>query len=153
MAFPSNTGSVPYTLEAGLSVAMRMAGDIKAQAQALLSGAQSGGVFGNSIVAFAAFLASDLTQFNVIASLSGIGSYAQSQIGSATENITTDFQNLTAAITNTINWITGNFPKDANGNVLYQQFNADGTSKYTLFTPAQLTGFATQLNALIATIN
>lgn len=153
MAFPSSGGSVPYTLEAAWQGARTTAAMVKSQAQQLAGAAQSAAVSGQTLISFAAFLADSYARLNQYASLSGIAAYAQNQIGDATFDVSSAFTAMTSAISATVGWIKGNFPKDANGNLLYVQFTSDGHTQYTSFTVAQLANFVTQLNSLIATID
>lgn len=153
MAFPSSTGSLPITLESGWEQARQIAGAIKAQSQNLVSQGQGAGISGNVIVSFAGYLDSVNAQLTSIAGISGMASYAQAQVGSSTLDVAAAFSAMQTAITNTIGWIKTNFPKDASGNLLFTQWGTGGQAIYTQFTSVQLSGFVTQLQALIATID
>lgn len=151
MPFPS-LNDVP-NLAQGWTVALSVATQLKAQCNALAAACQAGPVSAQQIVAFPAYLYSCQSQFNTVAGLTGIAAYAQEQIGNASVNIPSVFSAMQTAITSTIAWVLANFPKDGNGNLLYVQFNASGQLVFTNFTPAQLAGFVTVLQALSATID
>ena len=53
----------------------------------------------------------------------------------------------------TRDWIIANFPKDASGYLLYQQFDASGNVTVRQLSTASLAGLRTVLAALIATID
>lgn len=149
MAFPSTNST--NTLDAALRQAMGIAGDIKAKAQNLANAAASG-LGGDQIVWWPIYLTTQNNLLTQCASVSGIGAYAQAQLGNATFDIVGAFTTMQAAIVSTIAWISTNFPKDVNGNLLYVQYGS-GVFTYTQFTPGQLSGLVSALNALIATIN
>lgn len=155
MAFPSTIGTVPTTLEAGWEQARALAATVKQQAQGMVAGAGGNGVYANQILSAYAFFQSAIATFNTIAGIAGIAAYAQAQIGSSTEDIASDFEAMVNAIQAAVTWINGNFPHDASNppNLLFAQFSSTGVIQYTLFTPAELAGLVTVLNALIATIN
>lgn len=153
MPFPSLSGSNPITLAAGLQQAMGYATDLKNRANALIALCQAGPVGADQFLPVPAYFTRVNNQLTAIAAISGMGAYAQAQIGSASENIPNDFTAFQTAITNVVNWITTNFPKDANSNLLCMQFGSGGALTYTQFTVAQLAGLVTVLQALVAAIN
>src|SRR6185369_15219509 len=62
----------------------------------------------------------------------GLQTYAQSQYNNAGLDITTEYNNMRAALVNVINWIVANFPKDTGNFAQAYTLAADGTR-----TPAQ----------------
>jgi hypothetical protein len=66
----------------------------------------------------------------------------------------TEFNVMMAQIDNTISVIMANFPKDAQGRLLFLTFTADNSGRNTsiTFAAAQVAPVKTALDALIATI-
>jgi hypothetical protein len=62
------------------------------------------------------------------------GKYAQAQINDATVNVATEFNVMMAQIDNTIAVIMANFPKDAQGRLLFLTFTADNSGRNTSIT-------------------
>lgn len=153
MAFPSSTGSIQLTLDAGWANARGAAAAIKAQAQTMLNLIAGSSVNAQQLIAIPGYAAQWLTALNQIAALPGIAAYAQAQIGNSSFDVVGAFNTMIAAIQAVSSWITTNTPKDGSGNLLVLQFNADGSLKYSTFTSAQLSGLVTQLNALVAAID
>lgn len=151
MAFPS-TASSTASLEEALKQVTSYAGLVKQRTQGILTASNAGPVDGAAIVNYLRDLVVAKTKLNERASVPGLAAYAQTQYNDPTLNITTEYNNMLTAINNTIVWISTNFPKDANGYLLYEQIGGDGTVAYRSFTTAQLATFRTQLTALIATI-
>lgn len=157
MAFPSLSGSTPHTLEDAWSGLRSVATLVKSQAQSTLSAAQASGVDGNTLSKFCSFLADQLAFLNIYGTFLGAAqggvAYAQAQVANGALDVVGTFNAMTTAITNTGAWIIANFPKDASNNLLFAQFTAQGRVQYTTFTPTQLAGLVTLLQALIATID
>ncbi len=153
MAFPSSSGTVPLTLEAGWELARTVATSIKNTCANINAQIAAGPVSSSQVVGLAAYFYSQLQVLNQVAAIGGIAAYAQAQINNASENIATDFSNMTAALQATINWIVANFPVDSSGYLQYQKYDANGNFVYLQFTSAQLSGLQTQLTSLAATIN
>lgn len=152
MAFPSSIGTAGLSLQQALSSAQSLAGQIKQQATALSNLSVTNGVGAQNIISFATQLTINNVSLTNYASITGMEAYAQAQLGNASLDIAGAFNTMQAAIVSTISWITANFPTDSGGYLQFAQWNG-GTVSYTTFTPAQLTGFSTVLNTLIATIN
>src|SRR5512146_2446165 len=111
MAFPSSTGSLPITLESGWEQARQIAAAIKAQSQNLVAAGQGAGIAGNVILTFVASLDSSSATLSSIAAISGMPSYAQTQVGT-TLDVAAAFNAMTSAIASVISWTRTNFPKD-----------------------------------------
>ncbi len=150
MAFPSNTGSTPISLSLALQNAQQIAGQVKAQAQSLVTLATGAGVPAFQLLTLPATWTNWNNQLTSYANLSGMAAFAQAQLGDA--SIGSDFAAMQAAITAVVNWITANFPA-SNGFLQALTFGSGGVVNYVTFTPAQLTPLVILLNALIATIN
>lgn len=152
MAFPSSTGTAGLSLQQALSAAQNIASQIKVQATGLSNQSVSSGVTAQNIIGFVGQLTLNNALLTSYAAMTGMEAYAQAQLGNASLDIAGAFSAMQTAIVNTITWITTNFPVDSGGYLQFAQWNG-GTVSYTTFTPAQLTGFNTVLNSLIATIN
>ena len=150
MAFPSNTGSTPISLSLALQNAQQIAGNLKAQAQNLVTLATGNGVQAFQLLNLPSQWTTWNNQLTSYANLSGMAAFAQAQLGDA--SVGSDFAAMQSAITAVVNWIVANFPA-SNGFLQALTFGAQGVVNYVTFTPAQLTPLVTLLNALIATIN
>ncbi len=95
---------------------------------------------------------SQLTVFNQVAAIPGIGGYAQAQFNDNTYNVATEFSAMVAAVQGVVDWTVTNFPKGAGGFLQAYTINADGSRTAAVFTPAQTAGLTTALNAVIASI-
>ena len=152
MAFPSNTGTTPNTLDEAWRLARDIAAQVKQTASDYKTNA-AGGLSGRSVLGLSAFMADQFAAFGTLSAIPNIAAYAQTQVNNPSLDVAAAFNAMRTAISNVISWITTNFPKDVNGNLLYTQFTADGHITYTNFTSGQLAGLVTQLTALIATID
>lgn len=158
MTFPSSTGTVQDSLDTAWQTARSTAASIKIRTTSLsiqCTQANTTPVSGIAILDYATFLADAKLALNRVAAVSGIGTYAQSQIANNTINISTEFTNMVSALDGVVSWIITNFPKDGSSNLLYIQFTGDNTGRTqsTTFNATQLAGLKTQLDILAATIN
>lgn len=80
----------------------------------------------------------------------GLAQYAKDQLGDAALDIAAEVNATLAAMASAVTWITNNFPKDANGYILKDKI-LNGALDVRAFTPAQMAGLKTQLNAILAT--
>jgi len=153
MAFPSIAGTNSVTLQVALANAMQIAGQVKGMAQNWVALASAGSLNGQQIINMPAGLVQYNNQLSALAATPGLAAYAQAQLGNATFDIATAFTAMQSAITATVQWIAANFPVDSSGFLTYAKFDGSGNVVFTVFTAAQLSGFISQLNSLIATIN
>lgn len=152
--FPSSGGGTsPLTQAEAWVEARAVAAQIKSAASAIAASSQSGPVSGLQIANFAGFLASQNTALTACAAVPEIVAYAEAQINNPTFDIAGSFTAMQNAVVATVQWITTNFPKDTSNFLQFITFDVNGNLVYSTFSVAQLAGFVTQLNALIATIN
>lgn len=81
----------------------------------------------------------------------GLGQYAKDQFGDAALDIVADVNATLAAMAAAVAWIAANFPQDVNGYILKDKI-VNGALENRSFTPAQMAGLKTQLNAILATL-
>ena len=154
MAFPSSVGSGALLAQNAIQQAVNLAGTIKQQAQTLYQYCTVSGLSLEAALSSYIFFQGAQTTLTTIEAIPGIATAAQTQIGSSTENISADFTAMLNALAAVVNWINTNFPKDANGNLLYVQFNGTtGAPQYTTIPVANLSSLAALLTNLIGTIN
>lgn len=153
MAFPSDSGTVQDSLASAWLRARQTASTIKSITIDIRDQSALDNIVAARLIALSRELADAKVIFQKCAAVSGISAYAQDQIADPSLNVTTAFNAMVTELTNTIAWITANFPKDASGYLLYMQFDVNGYVVNRTFTPAQTTGLRTVLNALIATID
>jgi hypothetical protein len=149
MPFPTNLGTNPQSLAEALRLVMRYAGSVKAAAQSIKAASLSGPIGANQVIDYVGELAEQRTTIAALAATTGLAAYAQGQYG----DINTSYTAMVSAIDATRAWVIANFPKAASGEVLEKKLGADGRVQMNTFTTAQLAGFRTQLDALIATLD
>lgn len=154
-AFPSTSGSVQESLDSAWRRARQVAGDIKQRTTMLNNAAAAGNISSSAILSYATQLADAKVALASVASVSGIGAYAQEQIADPTFDIVTSFNDMVAAVDAVTAWIIANFPKDGDGYLLATLFSPDnnGRTQDRQFTPVQTANLRTALNGLLATIN
>ena len=151
MPFPSNIAATPL-LEHALDTVTSRAGAIKQRTAALIADSAAGPVDGARIVNYLRDLVAAKERLAAVASTPGLPAYAQSQVNNQALDIAAEYTTMVAQITATIDWLRNNFPKDANGYLLYEQIGAQGNVTYRTFSTATLATFRAQLAALAATI-
>lgn len=153
--FPSNIGTRPENVEQAWRRARELAGTVKQRTVALSSAAAAGSIPSTDILSFASLLADAKTKFQAIASVSGIATYAQDQIGDPAFDVVASFNDMVLAINSVTTWMIANFPKDGSGYLLAKTFTADSSGKTQdrMFTSVQTATLRTVLDSLAATIN
>ena len=92
--------------------------------------------------------------FNTAKATPGIVQYAQDQFNDPTLDVTAEYTAMLDAATSMATWVVNNFPTDATTDaLLMQKFGVGGVAEPLVFTTAQLAGWRTEADALIATIN
>lgn len=90
---------------------------------------------------------------SVWAGTPGLAEYARSQYDDPAYDVVAEFQSMKNAIENARSTLTAMFPKDANGWLLYQAIQPDGSILNRTFTAAQLANAVTVIDAVLATID
>lgn len=147
MAFRSSTQTQAW----GLAAAIQQAAWVKQQAQAGVA-LLSGTVNVNQLFQLIDNLRAPLGIFNSVASIPGIGAYAQAQFDDPGYDVVAEFTAMVNALQACIDWIVNNFPADAQGFIQAYKLNADGSRTASTFSSAQTAGLASALNTLIAQI-
>lgn len=153
MPFPSSAGSKPETLAQALALITTTAGVVKQQAQQIKAASLAGPTSASNVITYAGDLADNRDLISRLAATPGLSAYAQAQYNDGTLDITAAFNAMMTAVDATRSWVNTNFPKDGAGNLLEKKFDAQVRVQLNTFTTAQLAGFRTQLDALIATID
>lgn len=104
------------------------------------------------VLSIAQHCAQVLTILDAAAATPGLKAYAAAQYGDAVYDMVQEYQALRAALVDLRDGIVTLFPQDANGWLLYQKLQADGSLQTRSFTPAQLSGLLTRLDAVLAAI-
>jgi len=114
----------------------------------LSSGATSVRVLGvlNSLIGYK-------NDFNLVKIIPGIVGYASDQENDPGYDVVVEFNALIAFIDTAISTITSTFPTDANGFLLANKFNPDGTLSPRSFTAAQMSGLTTALTDITNSIS
>lgn len=86
------------------------------------------------------------TAMDQYASLPGMASYAQTQFGDATYNVTTEYSNMRAALIAVRDWLVTNIPANA-------ITVSNGAQVGATYTPAQTAPLLSLVNAASATIS
>lgn len=154
MPFPASNGtSVPLTLDVAWASARAAASQIQAQCATLSAQIGTGTVSSQSITNVATVLAGLNVQLTTYAAVPGIVAYAQAQVNNPSLDVAGAFNAMQTALVAAVTWIVTNFPKDSSNFLQCLTFNAQGLLVWSTFTQAQLSGLATLLTALSATIN
>lgn len=112
----------------------------------------TGTISSQSLLNTSTVLAQLNVQLTQYAQVPGLASYAQTQVNNPSLDVAGAFNAMQSDLVTVLTWITTNFPKDVNGNLLYAQFNGSGQVVMTNFTGAQLAPLASLLGTLSATI-
>jgi hypothetical protein len=145
MAFPSDSSLDLATAWAGVRAT---AGRMKATAVSMAAAAS---VTRRSVLDYANALADYLATFNTYTAVPGLAAYAQQQINNPALDIAAEFTTMRTQLVATQDWIVANFPAQA-GELKVYVFDASKRFADVNLTPAQLSAFKTQLNALAATV-
>jgi acetyl-CoA carboxylase beta subunit len=153
--FPATGTSRADNLSEVWTLARMMAAQVRMRAASLSASAAGASTSAAMVLDFATFLADARFELNKASQVAGIGAYAQAQINDATVNVATEFNAMMSAIDAVTASITGAFPKDAQGRLLFLTFTADGSGRNTssAFTAAQMASVKIALDALVATIS
>ena len=82
----------------------------------------------------------------------GLAAYARAQYDDPLYDVVAEFTVMKTAITSAKDTLIAMFPKDANGFILYQTIQPNGSISFRTFTAAQLAGAVAQTDSVIATI-
>lgn len=152
MTFPATNGaSVPLTLDAAWAQARDTAAQIQVQANSLNAQIAAGNVNAQVLINAQTLFVALNTRLTTIASMSGIVAYAQAQVSNPSLDVAAAFTAMQNALIACGTWIINNFPKDT-GNFLQAVSFSGGNVVWATFSTAQLSGLATLLTALLATI-
>ena len=83
----------------------------------------------------------------------GIATYAQAQENDPTYDVVTEYTAMRTAMVSARDQLVTMFPKDAQGHLLYETFDAGDNVVGVTFTQAQLAPVVTLLNNVAATIS
>jgi len=97
-------------------------------------------------------LANSITTWTDASNVPGIGQYIQDQLSDPTLDVPAEFSAMVGAAEDLRDWIFAAFPTSG-GAILNQAMDEDGKLTPLMFTQAQLTGFITEADALLATID
>lgn len=153
MAFPAANGSAfPVALDAAWVGARQAAASLQSQCTTLNAQIAAGNVSGQSIITSLSFFIAINNQLTAYAAVPGIAAYAQQQVNNVSLDVAGAFSGMQAALVAVGNWIVNNFPKDTGGFAQAFTLTIAGP-QWATFSTAQLSGLATLLTALSATIN
>lgn len=148
MAFPATQQS----LSDGLAEARRQAASVRSRALEASAFLAANNASANYVLDILSAVKEARAKLVAIGALSGIADYAKAQYADQGLDIAAEFTALVSALADVRTWITTNFPKDASGYLLKEQFAADGGLNVRSFTPAQTAGLRTVLDALAAAV-
>jgi len=93
-----------------------------------------------------------ISTWTAASNVTGIVQYAQDQLNDPTLDVAAEFTAMVSAAEDLQDWIFTAFPTGAGGAILSQSMNSSGVLTSLTFTQAQLTGFVTEADTLLATI-
>jgi hypothetical protein len=139
------------TLDVAWATARTLAANIQTLCASLQTQIASNVCSSQSIVNAYTYLYSINTQLATIAAVPGIVAYAQAQVNNPSLDIAGAFTAMQNAVLAVTNWIAANFPV-SNGYLQCLQISG-GNLVWITFNTAQLSGLASLLTALSATID
>lgn len=145
--FPSTLNP---TLELALERILWCATNIKNQTNFLINLTQ---ITRKQLIDYINIIASELSALDTYSAITGVGAYAQTQLGNESLNIVAEFTTMRTQIVNVQDWIIANFPKDASNNLAVYSFDVNKRYVDVYFTAGELTAIKTQLTNLVNTIN
>lgn len=104
----------------------------------------------DALLAIVDRLAGALQVWNKAKAVPGIAAYAESQYADPAYDVAAAFNAMVAEAQETFDWLIAQWNANAVG---YLTLNPDGTRAIQTFTPAQLAGLVTRMDALVATID
>lgn len=153
MAFP---GSNVYTLRRALEVITEQAATVKSSAASMRAKALTDNTTSVDILQFLSVVQAVKARMQQAVSAvdaQSLATYAQQQYANAGLSISAEYAAMLTTLNAAAAWITGNFPKDANGYLLERSFDANGVPTVRTFTASALAAFRTQLDAVIAAVS
>lgn len=149
MPFPASQQLLVDALRDAQAIANRA----KRRTQELKSAAETAPVDRQELIVYMGELTAALNRWATISALPGIVQYARDQFDNQTLNVGAEFTAMVTAATSLRDWIFNAFPKDAtSGAWLVDNYDVNGRPSRLQFTVAQLSGFVTRADALIAAI-
>lgn len=125
--------------------------EIKAQCQVARAESLVGNVNSSRLIGLFNFLRTQRAGLATDSATPGLAAYAQAQKNQPGLDVVAEFNAMLSTLDGVTAWIIANFPKDASGFLLERTWGADSPVDRS-FTPAQMAGFRTALDSLIATI-
>jgi hypothetical protein len=153
MAFPGAGGLVQDNLDEAWGLARALARDVKVTAQGVRNDSASGILKTSQIFQLTTLLADAKDRLNVIKAMTGMGPYAQEQVGDSGINIATEFNSMISAMDSVVSWVSTNFPKDGSNFLLGWTMSPAGRLVDRVFSAAATAGFRTELDALTSSIS
>jgi hypothetical protein len=151
MAFPSNTGTIPLTLEQTFSLIRSVAGTVKTNAQALKARSLAGVVPAPDVTSYCVGLANQRDQLAALAATTGLQAYVTEYYPAV--DLAAAYSQMIAQVDATIAWIVANYPKAATNELRERTWGAGGKVVNNTFSTSDLAGFRAQLDLLIAQID
>lgn len=148
MAFPATSP----TLYEALKKLRDSSGGLKAYAADQKAKLAASSISANSIIEMMVNFQKSIDGWDAVASTPGLADYAKAQYSSATLDIVAEYQAMRSAAVAVVTWVQSNFPKDASGYLLKDQFDASAGLAVRSFTPAQTAGLQTALTSFIASV-
>lgn len=148
MAYPASTELLSKALDQ-IDGIMLM---VKSMSATLRTSSAAGTIPASNVTEYMARVADFRDRLAVLTQTPGLGDYARAQKNLPGLDAVAEFTATLAQIDATRTWITTNFPKDSNGNLLIVKFDANGRTVTNTFSTSALAGLRTQLSALEATI-
>ncbi len=151
MAFPTDETQV--MLAFALREIQATASSLKKRSIALKATTSSGPTNATSILEYHRELKAKMDRMNFLASTPGMAQYAKDQFDDQLFDVVAEFNAMTLAFQDTLDWIRTNLPVSAGGFVEEKMIEADDSVTAKTFTVGQTAGLRSQLDDLIATIN
>jgi hypothetical protein len=147
MAFPASSTQAD-ALDTIRKTAVRLKSHALSAKDALAAGNRSA----NDIIGLMVMFQEAVRTWDGVSSTPGLVAYAREQFDDPALDIAAEFTAMRNAALAVTAWVQNNFPKDASGYLLKEQFDDEIGLAVRSFTPAQTLGLRNTIDAFTATI-
>ena len=138
--------------ENAYSQARSAALNLRQYCQAKSTVIQASGMNGNDLLGIIETLKQASIDFAILKTTPGIAQYAKDQENDQTYDVATEFNALESLVNTAVTNLAASLPVDSNGYLLLLKLQ--GSAKdWRVFTPAQLAGIKSDLDAIILAVN
>lgn len=152
---PLPSASSILDLNRALTRVLQAADTVKQRSLTLSAQSSAGSISSGQILDYATMLADKKLDIQAAIAMAGLNAYAQSLLGMPALDVVAEANTCISAIDAVTAWILANFPANGGGFLAAVSFAPDnsGRTVFRTFSTAAMSGFRSQLDALVATIS